>query len=275
MALKLINPKLRFDGWEPSGVFKRPKDVRTASELRASVEAWSRTVPEVKQILPELKNLKKSHLGLVADTIELSQKKATRWKDVDLRNVSKDGIFAPLDYLMYLYPKLAKTNTSALDFTKEVIDNAGQITSKFYLRDAVDLQFLTMKNTEKNFKAGVPVVESMAKYALNAPANGRAEFAKQEEFVELVLSILDENANAKKIPFLKDILNRVSNGGFGVFDIDKFLSDKTPVKLIKANLPSLDNALNHCYSFGKRLDVNEQLSKKLGDDSIAELSYYI
>jgi len=274
MVLKLLHPKLRFEGWEPSGFYKRPADTRTAAELKASVEAWARRVPEVKQILPELKSMSKSQLGLVADTIELSQKKATFWLDVDMMEVPENRAFSALDALMSAIPIAVKKNPHSIDFSNAVINTSGQLTSKFFLKDAGDFDLLITDGVDKNFEKGIPVVETLSKLALNAPANGKPKFDRQEHFVDLVLALLDENVNVNKIPLIKDVFDGIGASGQKIFDIDKFLSDGTTIKTIKANLNGLASASNHAYSFGKHLDINAQLSKDPKDDYVYCREYF-
>jgi len=268
MALKLLQPKLRFEGWEPSGMFKRPADTRTVDELKASVEAWARRVPEVKQILPELKAMNKSQLGLVADTIELSQKKATSWADVDMLNVPENWAFSALDTLMSIIPIAAKKNPHSIDFSNEVINTAGQLTSKYYLNEAAKLELLVDDGVDKNFQRGVSAVDSFVSLALNAPANGKPKFDRQNHFIEYVLLMLDKETNVDKLPLLQKVLHRIHSPAPKMFDIDEFLTDKTPIKTIEANLKNLQQATNHAYSFGIVLDVNKQLSKDPADNTI-------
>lgn len=265
MALKLLHPKLRFDNWEPWEFYKRPADTRTTAELKASIVAWSRNVSEVKQILPELESMNPKHLGLVADTIELSQKRATSWSDVDMVSVPDNRPFSPLDSLMSILPIASKKNPHSIDFSQEVINNAGQVTSKFYLKDAAELDFLTMDGVDKNFEKGVPVVETLAKLALNTSSYNRPKFDKQEVFVDYVLALLDEKVKVNKIPLLKPVLEASYGTVLKVFDLDKFLSDNVPIKVIKKNLETLPEASNEAYSFGKTLNINTYLSRSIDE----------
>ena len=118
MVIKLLVPKMRFVGWEPMGAFKRAVDERTVDELRESIQLWARRVPEVKQILPELDHMNPKYFGLVADTVELSQKKANSFQDIDMMKEFEFPPFNTLDLLMAHIPIAARKSPSALDFAR-------------------------------------------------------------------------------------------------------------------------------------------------------------
>jgi hypothetical protein len=244
MVVKLLCPKMRFVGWEPMGAFKRPIDERTVEELRESIGLWARSVPEVKQILPELDHMDPKYFGLVADTIELSQKKANSFLDVDMMKELEFPPFNTLDLLMAHIPIAARKSPSALDFAKEVINQAGKITSKFFLKDSAQFELLVNPKTNKNFEKGIPVVETFARLSDSISTRGESEFVRQEEFMENVYAILDEGADVNKIPLLKDVFERIRGGAPKFFDLDKFLQDGTPIEVVKANMETLEGARN-------------------------------
>ena len=243
------------------GAFKRAVDERTVDELRESIHLWARRVPEVKQILPELDHMNPKHFGLIADTVELSQKKANSFQDVDMMEELEFPPFNTLDLLMAHIPIAARKSPSALDFAQEVINKAGKLTSKFFLRDSAQFELLVNPKTNANFKNGVTLVEDFARIAEGFPIKGQPEFTRQEDFMEQIYAILDEGVDVEKIPLLKDVYARIRGGAEKIFDMDKFLQDGTPIEIIKANMDSLEHARNYSYSFGKYLDVNAQLSK--------------
>lgn len=261
MVVKLLAPKMRFVGWEPMGAFKRPIDERTVEELRESIQLWSRRVPEVKQILPELDHMDPKYFGLVADTVELSQKKANSFLDVDMMQELEFPPFNTLDLLMAHIPIAARKSPSALDFAQEVINKAGKLTSKFFLKDSAQFELLVNPKTNTNFEKGVNLVEDFARIAESFPIKGQSQFVRQEDFMEQIYAILDDGVDVEKIPLLKDVYARIRGGAQKIFDMDKFLQDGTPIEVIKANMDTLQGANNYSYSFGKYLDVNAQLSK--------------
>lgn len=271
MVIKLLAPKMRFVGWEPMGCFRRAVDERTVDELRESIGLWARRVPEVKQILPELDHMNPKHFGLVADTIELSQRKANSYLDVDMMEEFEFPPYSALDLLMAQIPIASRKAPNALDFAQEVINYTGKLTSKFFLRDAAQFDLLTKANLDVNYKYGLPLVENFAHMAERTPLDETSKFVKQEEFMENVFAITDENVIVEKIPLLKEIFAKIKGGAPKIFDMDKFLSDATPIKVIKANIETLQAASNYSYSFGKYLDVNSHLTKDPKDTRVYAL----
>ena len=258
--IKLMHPIMRFEGWEPSGLFRRKPDTRTVEEIKGSIEAWARRVSEVKPILPELKTMNPKHLGLVADTIELSQKPATSYIDVDMMKVDEDfGPFNPLEKLMAVFPFVSKKNPHAMTFSQEVIDATGKLMSKFYLKAAADTDFLMDEGVDKNFEKGVASVEHLAKEALKTFQVDK--FTRQEEFVGSVLALIDKNSDPKKIELLDDVYNTLKNGGIYEFDFEELIKNKVSENTVKENLKTLKESLGVTYAYGKILNVNEYLVK--------------
>lgn len=268
--IKLLHPKMRFEGWEPYGLFKRPADTRTVDELKGSIAAWARRVPEVKPILPELNSMNPKHLGLVADTIELSQKAATSYKDVDMLHAEEGlSFFNPLEKLMSVFPLVSKRNPNAMTFSQEVIDKTGKLMSKFYLKSAADLDFLMDAGVNEHYKMATPLVERMAGEALTTRMDG--PFSRQEEFVGRVLSLVDKETDVKKIALLEDVYKNFENTGLKVFEMDEFVKSETPVNVVNENMKNLHKDLSALYGYGKIMDVNEYLAK---DPNDLRLPYY-
>lgn len=266
--IKLLNPILRFTEFESMGTCKRLPDTRTTEQLRESIHAWARQIPEVKQILPKLDNMNPKHFGLIADTIELSQKPATTYLDVDMLHPEKNTpFFAPLDKLMAVFPMIGDKNPHALDFSKEVIENAGKLTSKFFLKSAADLDFLLDNGVDKNYELGTKVVEPLAKKIIDGP-KGNEPLSRQKVFVGHVLSLIDKDADLDKISLLEELYGVMRKRSAYVFDMESFIMSKAPVDVIKENIKTLDDDLAWCYSFGKCLDANEYLIRNLDDKRI-------
>ena len=266
MVVKLLCPKMRFRSDEPIGAFKRAVDKRTVDELRESIQLWARRVPEVKQILPELEHMNPKYFGLVADTIELSQKKANSFQDIDMMQELDYPPFNSLDLLMAHIPIAARKSPSALDFAKEIINRTGMLTSKFFLKDSAEFELLVKPNTNANFREGIGLIDDFVRMSESSmPIEHPLDLSTQEGFMEHVFAILDEGVIVEKIPILKDVFKKLKGGSEKVFDMDKFLQDGTPVEVIKANLKTFEQAKRYSERVGKYLDVNAQLSKDPND----------
>lgn len=264
--IKLLNPIMRFEGWEPIEFPKRLPDTRTVEELKGTIEAWSRRLSEVKDVLPELKNMNPKHLGLVADTIELSQKPATFFKDVDMMALDKELNINPLGVLMATFPIISKKNPNAMDFAQKVVDTAGKLMSKFFLKSAAEYDLLIRNGVDQNYKNAIPIVKPLIEESLTTPLG--EEFARQEGFVYRVGILIDKDARLEKISLLEDVYKKISYKFSMPFDIIDFVKSDTPVDIINENLKSIDRDLNWCYSFGKLMDINEYLSRAVNDKRI-------
>lgn len=259
MTLKLSHPKLRFDsGFEPY-INKRQPDTRTADELKASIRAWANSISEAKQILPSLDSMRPKLLGLVADTLELSQKNLKYQSEVNM--MKGDTNINPLEALMAQLPVASKKNPNSIDFAKQVIDRAGLTTSKFFLKDSAEKGFLIADGVDRNFDKAVSLVDELVKVTVNAPINGREPIERQKDFMKALSIILDKKTDVEKIEYLEPILNTIGNT-INIFKMDKFLqNNKTPRKNIDLNVWTLSSEAHKAYSYGKALDVNAHLAQ--------------
>ena len=264
--IKLLHPKLRFEGWEPMGLYKRPADTRTVEELKGTIEAWSRRVSDVKAILPELDSMNPKHLGLVADTIELSQKPANMFNDVDMVNPDERfGPFNPLEKLMAIFPIISHKNPHAMDFSQEVVDTTGKMMSKFYLKAAADTEFLLDDGVDRHFENAIPIVENIAKESMTVPAEN---YGREAEFVGSVLAIIEEDSDPVKIALLKDVYEALDNKCIKEFDFGDLIKSEVSPDVIKENLKTIKDDLGLAYGYGKIVNVNEYLTKNPEDKRI-------
>ena len=264
--IKLLHPKLRFEGWEPMGLYKRPADTRTIDELKGTIEAWSRRVGDVKAILPELGSMNPKHLGLVADTIELSQKPANKFNDVDMVNpAERFGPFNPLEKLMAIFPMISRKNPHAMDFSQEVVDTTGKMMSKFYLKAAADTEFLLDDGVDKHFQNAIPIVENIARESMTVPAE---DFGREAEFVGSVLAIIEKDSDPEKIALLKDVYEAIKTKSLKEFDFGDLIKRDVSPDVIKENLKTIKDDLGLAYAYGKIVNVNEYLTKNSEDKRI-------
>ena len=255
MAIKLTNPITRFDGWQSLGAVKRPVDTRTAEELKSSIELWAKSNPEVKEFLPHLKEMNPKHLGLVADTIELANKKSMLPADLNLKSMTSKGK-SLLGVLLDIFPRASKQNPNAMDFAQEVINNTDSITSKYFLWQTTG-GVLENKKAAEHFKAAKPLVELFAKETLNPP--NPLSFENQGNFMFLIRNVINEDADPKKVSLIKEIFEKIDNKGFlSVWD---FVSSKAPIEKINDNLKTLGEAANLFNKNGKLLDAGEYLTQ--------------
>lgn len=255
MAIKLTRPLTRFDGFQNLGAFKRPNDTRTVDELRATIELWAKASSEVKEFLPQLDKMNPKHLGLVADTIELANRKALLPNDINLKSQTSAGKTL-LGVLLDIFPRASKNNPNSLDFAQEVINNTDAITSKFFLWQTTGGVLENTKVAE-HFKVAKPLVEVFAKKSLEPPKI--YTFENQEKFMTLVKSVIDEDADPKKVSLVKDIYDKMNENGF--LYLWDFVSGKAPIAKIEDNLSTLNKISEMFTKTRERLDVGEYLTK--------------
>lgn len=260
MQIKMKVPKFRFTEWEPmSYPLKRSADTRTPKEVDETLEAFATYVPEVRKFLTELKNMNPLHKSLAADTVELSLKPAAKYVDVDLKQPFGYDGYSPLEKLMETLPEISANNPNAINFSNEVINNTDKLTSKFYLKEAANLEFMEDTSVAENFKKAIPELRLISDIALTSGSS--KNFNRQKNFMNLVLSMINSRTDVNKFPLIKKIFDTINNTG-SKFYLDDFLMSDVPVKTVEENLKTLRQAAGEAYSFGKVLDVNSYLTRK-------------
>ncbi len=251
MTLKLT----RFDGWNTLGAVKHPKDTRTVDELKDAIKTWALANKEVKEFLPHLNDMNPKHLGLVADTIELANRKACLPNDINLKSQTSAGKTL-LGVLLDMIPVASKNNPNAVEFAQEVINNTDSITSKYFLWQLTGSPFLN-KDYAEYFKAATPLVEIFAKSALEHPKI--YSYENQMNFMNIIENVVNKDADIEKVGLLKPIYEKIKDKGYII--LDKFVTGKTPIEKIKDNLSTLDKVADLFHKNGKLLDAGEYLTK--------------
>jgi len=246
MGMKITYPMTRFGGWQNLGAVKRPADTRTAEDLIETLKAWAKVDPVVEGVLPKLKNLDKKYLGLAADTVELANRKSMLPLDINLKSMTNLGIRAH-QFILNSIPIAAQKNPAALDFTQEVINNTDTLTSKVFLHQTTGGVWFNTKVSE-HFKAAKPLVEFFAKKSFEHPRI--YDFGNQRHFMELVVSVIDEDADVEKIKLVKDIYSKM-NDKENMY-ISNFVKSKVPADKIRDNLSSIDKVNDLLKSKGKQ-----------------------
>ena len=256
MSIKLTAPLTRFDGWRTMGAVKHSADTRTAEELKETIKLWALANKEVKEFLPHLKEIREKHLGLVADTIELSMRRAMLPNDINLREPVEANGKSILGLMLDSYKVASKENPEALDFAQEVINNTDSRTAKvFFLESAGGV--LENKDYSKQFKAATPLVEIFAKQTLNTP--NPYSFDNQKNFMFLVKSVVNEKANPAKISLVKDFYNKIANKAY--FNLFEFVANKAPVSKVEDNLNTVEQVADMFVREGKVLDAGKFVNR--------------
>lgn len=255
MAIKLTAPLTRFGGWVQMGAVKRPADTRTTEELTESIKLWANKNPEVKEFLPHLREMNPKHLGLVADTIELANRHSMLPTDINMKGQTSAGKTL-LGVLLDIFPRASKENPNALDFAQEVINNTDTITSKYFLWQTTG-GVLENKNVAEHFKAAKPLVEIFARETLTPP--NPMTYDKQNDFMLLTRSVINEDADPKKISLVKELLDKIGEKAY--FALSDVVSGKAPLSKLQDNMNSVGEVADMFVQKGKYLNAGEFLNK--------------
>lgn len=255
MVIKLTAPLTRFGGWQGMGAVKRPADTRTTEELKETIKLWAKANSEVKDFLPHLKEINDKHLGLVADTIELSLRQSMLPLNINMTEPVDNGK-SILGLMLESYRVASKENPAGLEFAQEVVNNTDTLTSKVFFLEAAG-GVLENKNLSKRFKAATPLVEIFAKQTLEPP--NPFSLDNQKKFMTLVKTTVNVYANPRKIPLVKELFNKINDKAY--FNLFDFVAEKTPVSKLKDNMKTVEQVADMFIKNGKVLDAGEYMNK--------------
>ena len=203
-----------------------------------------------------MKEIREKHLGLVADTIELSMRRAMLPNDINLIEPVEANGKSILGLMLDSYKVASTENPEALDFAQEVINNTDSRTAKvFFLESAGGV--LENKDFSKQFKTATPLVEIFAKQTLNTP--NPYSFDNQKNFMLLVKSVVNEKANPEKISLVKDFYNKIANKAY--FNLFEFVANKAPVSKVEDNLNTVEQVADMFVREGKVLDAGKFVNR--------------
>ncbi len=255
MSMKLTRPITRFDNWKQMGAVLRGADTRTTEELTESINLWAYTHPEIREFLPQLKEMKPQHLGLVADTIELAMVPRQLPKKVDLLYPLPNGR-STLGTLLHSYSRASKENPEGLEFSKEVLNHTDITAAKVYLSQLVGGILEAPLN--KQFEAAKPLVRHFAVEALMPPKPDSYE--GEAKFMNLIQNVINPEADPEKIGLIAKAFEKVK--GIGFIDMIGLLQSKTPVAKMADNMESLEQVAKMSNAkTGRLFDTEAFLSK--------------
>lgn len=246
-------PVFRFSGWEKLGAQTRPADTRTETQLLATIDALAEKNPSVKTFIKDLKEMPPKYLGLAADTMELASRREMLMTDIDMNEVSPQTGKTLLQYLLGVYPKAAKENPAAMDFTKAVINNTDTLTSKYYLADFSGI--FNIPQAAKHLRALEPSIKDIADSTINKGYTG--DFTPQKNFMNMIDSLIHPEAKPEKIALLKNLGNAADKiaGEKNPVYVDRFTRSDAPLEQVKQNLARLSEGQKAAKAEGKTFDI--------------------
>lgn len=216
------------------------------SILRGNLLRYSQYIDAVKNNIKDLKNSNPKYLKLIADIIELS-----------IANNSVIDIDIPLEILLAKFSSLSFNNQEALDFTKEVLFYADEITSKYYL-SVISGQIIDDLELKQHFRATIPFL----KYIF-ASIQTLSGIEKAERFIEILSIIINKNVDYKKIELLPKIKYIVDSSSKNEYDIDitTVLHSKIAVDELQENINTLSRDIKSAELHDEYFDCANYLIK--------------
>ena len=258
------NPTFRFGGWKLMGAHTKAPDTRTTEQLLANIDYFAQRNQEVAMFKEELKSMNPKHLGLVSDICELSNCDDLLNSNINLRDPGHVGknVFATW---MEKLPKASKENPEALEFTQEVINQAGSDASKYFL--AAYNGILDHPEAAEHIKATKPLVKEIAQAALSGDYT--MDYSKERDFINALSGYINPNSDVEKIKLMPELIkvaDSIPDNGKIFIDSFPFIQSKVPMQQIKENLEVFPQIAGEILKRGKDVNMTDFLMKNVNLD---------
>ena len=260
-AKKELAPVRRlFQGNNPMGAVHRTPDTRTVGELTQTIDYYASKIPEVKQFANDIKSLSPKHIGLIADTLELSSYHALLTKiEAGLDNVFSQ---TAIEKLIPEMIKASKDNPEAMELVEAIINNTDAKTSKYALY-SMSNGILNNKALAKHMSETAKITADIADETLDGMY--QMDFSKQNHFMNYIKLFVNPNTVPEKIVFLFKDFIKVTDSINGVFKIDvgAFVTSKVPLEKIRENLAMLPELAKKMGLKPEKIDTVEFVTKNV------------
>lgn len=257
-------PVFRFGGWKLMGAHTKAPDTRTTEQLLANIDYFAQRNQEVAMFKEELKSMNPKHLGLVSDICELSNCDDLLNSNINLRDPGHVGknVFATW---MEKLPKASKENPEVLEFTQEVINQAGSDASKYFL--AAYNGILDHPEAAEHIKATKPLVKEIAQAALSGDYT--MDYSKERDFINALSGYINPNSDVEKIKLMPELIkvaDSIPDNGKIFIDSFPFIQSKVPMQQIKENLEVFPQVAGEILKRGKDVNMTDFLMKNVNLD---------
>lgn len=256
--LRPVN-RLFTGGFSQMGADHRAPDTRTAEELVQTIDYYVERIPELQQFAKEIKTLSPKHMGLIADTLELSSYHAMLTEN----EANLDRAFSQVvkEKLVSQMIQASKENPEAMELIEAIINNTDSITSKYALY-SMSGGILNMKEFAQHMKESAKVIGVIADETLKGGYT--MDFSKQERFMDFIKQFINQATISDKISFLFDEFIKLTDSINGVFNIDvpKFLRSTTPLAKVRENLAILPELVKNGLK-PEQMDIVEFTTKNV------------
>lgn len=248
---KVLEPIGRLNsGWNPIGAVKRPKDTRTKEQLVQTIEAYASKLPEIKEFAEKIKKLPQKHMGIIADTLELSTTYEFTMTPINLRDINGKN-YCPI--LINDMIEASEKNPEALELVDAVINNS-DITASKYVLASMSGGILKNKNLATHMKETAKIIPELAEQTLSGGYTGT--FEKENNFLRHIQAFVNPETKIDKIvPLFQEIAKFCDERKehFHLNAVD-FIRSNVPLKTIMENLDTAKQVLDTAN--GKIRDFN-------------------
>ena len=251
--------RLFTGGFEQMGAIARKPDTRTKEELVQTIDYYTQRIPEMHEFAKEIKTLNPKHMGTVADTLELSTHQEMLPTYVNLGAKTTNGV-SYREAIVKDMIEASKTNPEAMDLVDSIINNTDSITSKYAL-GMMSGGVLKNKELAKQMQATAQIVPNIAKETLKG--GYMMDYEKQENFMNMIKTFVNPNANPDKIKALFTDLAPATEKlepDFNIY-IDKFVNSSASMEKVKENIEVLPDVVKMLGDKVKDFDVVEFVTK--------------
>ena len=247
------------DCWHNMGAITREPDTRTSQEIAQTIDYYTQKIPELTKFADEIKTLKHKHMGTIADTLELSEHNEFLYNTIKLGEKSPNGI-TYREKLVKDMVEASKTNPEAMELVDSVINSTDTLTSKYALAMMTG-GILKNKDLAKQMQATAEIVPNIARETLQGGYT--MDYSKQENFMNMIKTFVNHNANPDKIKALFTELVPVTEKLEPNYDIyiDRFVNSSAPMEKVKENIKVLPDVVKMLGDKAQDMDVVEFVTK--------------
>ena len=252
-----LTRRLFKSGINEMGHVKREPDTRTTEQLLENIDYYAKRCPEVAQFEKELKAMNPRHLGLVSDICELANYHERLYTGINIKTLLAEGK-SLFQFLLEKLPKASKENPSAVELSKEIINNTDSIAAKYALSSLSPLY--ECKEAAKHIEATIPLIGEIAEATLKG--GYLMDYSKEQKFVNSINSFISPDVAPEKLQLLSMIIKAADKSKAECqINAFPFLRNSTPVETITRNLETFKKLDE--YMEGKTIDLTDFLEKNI------------
>lgn len=255
-----IKPRFRFGGCERIGAYTKDADTRTVGELRATIDYFLKSNPDLQEFSKEINKMNPKHLNLVADTLEIGNRESMTMAPVTLKTINPNTGETWLKGLLKSYIKADKDNPDALAFAQEIINNTDSDAAKYTLASLTDA--INHPETADLFKATLSHIKDLAAQAFEGGPT--FDYSKERNFVKYLSAYIHPDSNPDKINLLKKVADFTEQlKQAWQIDVVPLIRGEAPVEKLERNFDTFKKVSKLTDDNGKTFEVSKFLDRNV------------